>query len=60
MLIWLLQNVSDGTGGNYGRWTAFNHTHLRYEHVHNVDDNVTDVWWVVQEKHGPFPDEFWF
>jgi hypothetical protein len=36
------------TGGAYGRITAFNATHLRYEHVQNNGGAVTDTWTIVQ------------
>jgi hypothetical protein len=38
-----------GTGGAYGRITAFNATHLQYEHVQNNGGNVTDVFVIVKE-----------
>ena len=43
-----------GTGGAYGRIVAHNSTHLTYEHVQNNGGEVTDVWTIVQTKHGPF------
>lgn len=43
-----------GSGGAYGRLTAFNATHLRYEHVQNNGGDVTDTWTIVTDKHGPF------
>ena len=32
-----------GTGGAYGRWTAYNASTLTYEHVQNNGGNVTDT-----------------
>jgi hypothetical protein len=43
-----------GTGGAYGRITAFNATHLQYEHVQNNGGVVSDTWTIVQNSHGPF------
>ena len=43
-----------GTGGAYGRVIAHNATHMTYEHVQNVDGNVSDTWTIVQHNHGPF------
>ena len=43
-----------GTGGAYGRVIAHNATHMTYEHVQNVDGNVSDKWTIVQHRHGPF------
>ena len=43
-----------GTGGAYGRVIAHNATHMTYEHVQNVDGNVSDTWVIVQHSHGPF------
>ena len=33
---------------------AHNATHMTYEHVQNVDGNVSDTWTIVQHSHGPF------
>ena len=44
-----------GTGGAYGRVTAWNATHLTYEHVQNNGGDVTDTFTLIQENHGPFP-----
>eukprot|EP00051_Salpingoeca_urceolata_P027595 m.482294 g.482294 ORF g.482294 m.482294 type:complete len:583 (-) comp22487_c0_seq1:276-2024(-) len=43
-----------GSGGAYGRITAYNSTTLVYEHVQNNGGNVTDVFTIFQENHGPF------
>lgn len=43
-----------GTGGAYGRITIFNHSVLQYEHVQNNGGNVTDIWVLRQDSHGPF------
>eukprot|EP00039_Didymoeca_costata_P020714 m.342179 g.342179 ORF g.342179 m.342179 type:complete len:577 (+) comp21074_c0_seq1:121-1851(+) len=43
-----------GTGGAYGRITAFNATHLQYEHVENPTGDTTDTFMIVQTNHGPF------
>ena len=60
--IYTYNNCSDlewcrlhGTGGAYGRWTAWNHTHLLYEHVENNGKRVGDAFTIVQPRHGPFP-----
>jgi hypothetical protein len=44
-----------GTGGAYGRVTAWNATHLTYDHVQNNGGAVTDTFTIVQRNHGPFP-----
>jgi len=38
----------------FGRITAWNYTHLTYEHVENPTSKVSDEWTIVQSKHGPF------
>eukprot|EP00040_Diaphanoeca_grandis_P038935 m.257739 g.257739 ORF g.257739 m.257739 type:complete len:608 (-) comp35653_c0_seq1:175-1998(-) len=43
-----------GTGGAYARITAFNDTHLTYDHVQNNGGNVTDTFTIVQHGHGTF------
>lgn len=43
-----------GTGSAYGRMTAWNATHLSYDHVANMDGKVMDSFTIVQTKHGPF------
>ena len=37
-----------------GEGIAHNATHMTYEHVQNVDGNVSDTWTIVQHSHGPF------
>lgn len=37
-----------GTGGAYARITAWNYTHLTYDHVENPTGNVSDSWTIVQ------------
>mmetsp|Transcript_17259 Transcript_17259/g.44979 ORF Transcript_17259/g.44979 Transcript_17259/m.44979 type:complete len:583 (+) Transcript_17259:71-1819(+) len=44
----------NGKGGAYARLTAWNYTHLTYEHVENPTGNVSDTWTIVQANHGPF------
>ena len=46
------------TGGAYGRITAYNATHLTYEHVQNNGGIVTDSFTIVQDRHGPFKSSF--
>lgn len=41
-----------GTGGAYGRFTAFNSTVLQYEHVENPTGKVSDEWLVTKAKAG--------
>lgn len=37
-----------GTGGAYGRFTAYNSSVLGYEHVENPTGNVSDAWAIVR------------
>jgi len=46
----------DKEGGAYGRITAYNATHLKYDHVQNNGGAVTDSVTIVQAQHGPFTD----
>ena len=39
----------------YGRITAHNVTHMQYTQINNADGSVEDDWFLVQNKHGPFP-----
>ena len=41
-----------GSGGAYARITAWNATHLTYDHVQNNGGAVTDSWTIVQNGHG--------
>ena len=41
-----------GSGGAYARITAWNETHLTYDHVQNNGGAVTDSWTIVQNGHG--------
>jgi len=43
------------SGGAYARITAWNATHLTYDHVQNNGGNITDSWTIVQHRHGAFP-----
>eukprot|EP00041_Stephanoeca_diplocostata_P016135 m.314417 g.314417 ORF g.314417 m.314417 type:complete len:204 (-) comp20266_c0_seq8:168-779(-) len=43
-----------GTGGAYARITAWNATHMTYDHVENPTGNVTDSFTIIQTNHGPF------
>jgi hypothetical protein len=40
----------------YGRWTAFNASYLRYEHIPNDPAHADngETWVVTAERHGPF------
>jgi hypothetical protein len=42
------------SGGAYARVTAWNYTHLTYDHVQNNGGAVTDSFTVVQHTHGAF------
>ena len=44
--------IALGVSGLYTLWK--NATHMTYEHVQNVDGNVSDTWTIVQHSHGPF------
>ena len=38
----------------YGRLKVFNSTHIRWQQVIALEDEVEDEQWIVKYRHGPY------
>ncbi|KAI6189505.1 hypothetical protein M3Y97_00015700 [Aphelenchoides bicaudatus] len=43
----------------FGQFQVFNHTHLYYQQILAAEDRVQDSFWLIKDKHEPYPKLDW-